>query len=461
MKVLIRNRWSVAAVVRKVSEICLFCAGKPDSIRRSFISVCKDRTGAVAIVMAIALPVVIGAAGIGVETGKWYMIKRQAQTAADTAAYAGALELVAKTGEAHSAAVQLATKNGFTTGGKIDVTVNIPPKSGIKALKGNAVEVVVTVNEPLLFSALFLSEEMKIVARAVGVINDPGIACILSLNPSPGKEAAGVAISGSGKVLFQECSLASNSTKSNAIEFQGQGTVQVPSVSTAGGINQIGNAASVTITGSKDTYASALIDPYKDLEIKLPYVGCDHNKYKAKKSEKIEPGIYCDGIDTGSYNITLEPGTYYIDKGNFSTNGGSVKCDCKNATDGVTIVLTSSGAADKIGNVVLGGNVVINLRAPSVDKATAQYPYPGMLFIQDPNAKGGDGFGVTGNPDITLDGALYFPGRKVTWTGNSGSDACTLIVADTIEVTGNTTMSSKGCSKFNLSPIGSPPYLIE
>ena len=64
-------------------------------IRRSFVSVLKDRRGAVAIVMAFTLPVVIGAAGLGIEAGTWYLVKRQAQTAADTGAFAGALELAA------------------------------------------------------------------------------------------------------------------------------------------------------------------------------------------------------------------------------------------------------------------------------------------------------------------------------------------------------------------------------
>ena len=65
--------------------------------------------------MAITLPVVVGAAGLGVEAGKWYMLKRQAQTAADTGAFAGALELAAGTsGKATPAARKEAARNGFT-----------------------------------------------------------------------------------------------------------------------------------------------------------------------------------------------------------------------------------------------------------------------------------------------------------------------------------------------------------
>src|SRR4051794_12813270 len=137
---------------------------------RSFFSVLRDRRGAVEIVMALALPVVVGMAGLGVEAGKWYLVKRQAQTAADTGAFAGALEMAAGTGgNAKSAAVQESSRNGFTQGGNVTVTVNIPPTSGSQALKPNAVEVIVTRNEPLLFAALFLSAPTQIVARAVGL----------------------------------------------------------------------------------------------------------------------------------------------------------------------------------------------------------------------------------------------------------------------------------------------------
>ena len=109
--------------------------------------------------MAITLPVVVGAAGLGVEAGKWYMMKRQAQTAADTGAFAGALELAAgTTSKAKPAARQEAARNGFPEGGDVTVTVNIPPTSGSHVGNTKAVEVIVTRTEPLLLAKLFLSD---------------------------------------------------------------------------------------------------------------------------------------------------------------------------------------------------------------------------------------------------------------------------------------------------------------
>ncbi|TIW31825.1 MAG: hypothetical protein E5V71_20960, partial [Mesorhizobium sp.] len=63
---------------------------------RRFFS-CPRRTsesGNVAIIFALCLPIVVGGAGLGVETSYWYYSSLKLQAVADAAAYAGALEKV-------------------------------------------------------------------------------------------------------------------------------------------------------------------------------------------------------------------------------------------------------------------------------------------------------------------------------------------------------------------------------
>ena len=55
----------------------------------------RDNRGAAAAVVAVTLPVLIGFETLGVETGLWYLIKRQGQSAADAAAIAAAYEVIA------------------------------------------------------------------------------------------------------------------------------------------------------------------------------------------------------------------------------------------------------------------------------------------------------------------------------------------------------------------------------
>ena len=53
----------------------------------------SNRRGNTTVVFALCLPVVMGCAGLGVEVGFWQYRQREAQTAADLAAYAGAVSL--------------------------------------------------------------------------------------------------------------------------------------------------------------------------------------------------------------------------------------------------------------------------------------------------------------------------------------------------------------------------------
>ena len=83
------------------------------AIARTF----RDRTGATAAVVAIALPGLIGMGAVGAETGVWLALKLQNQAAADSAAIAAAYEVIAgKTdvaGELTAAADGAARRNGY------------------------------------------------------------------------------------------------------------------------------------------------------------------------------------------------------------------------------------------------------------------------------------------------------------------------------------------------------------
>ena len=55
-------------------------------LRRLF----HDKRGLSAVTVAVSLPVLFGVAGLGIDTGLWYTIKRQNQSAADAAALSAA-----------------------------------------------------------------------------------------------------------------------------------------------------------------------------------------------------------------------------------------------------------------------------------------------------------------------------------------------------------------------------------
>src|SRR5579863_9872448 len=68
--------------------------------RRGVMRLIRDRCGAAAPLFAVMLTMLFGFAGLGVDVGIWYTLKRQYQSAADIAALSGALEVAAGNGTA-------------------------------------------------------------------------------------------------------------------------------------------------------------------------------------------------------------------------------------------------------------------------------------------------------------------------------------------------------------------------
>jgi Flp pilus assembly protein TadG len=140
------------------------------STRKNLLSALRrDKRGGAALLIGFSLPVIIGALGIGLDTGMWYLEKRKLQQMADTAGLGAvrALHDGASVDTAKTVAVNDAKRNGYTAGGTTNITVNSPPASGAYAGQSNAVEVVISKKLPLFFSAYFLSEQKTVSVRSV------------------------------------------------------------------------------------------------------------------------------------------------------------------------------------------------------------------------------------------------------------------------------------------------------
>ena len=72
----------------------------------------RCRRGSVALMVSAMIVPVIGLTALGAEVGSWHLIRRQAQNAADAAAYAGALALTVSQ-DATTAGTTFANTNGF------------------------------------------------------------------------------------------------------------------------------------------------------------------------------------------------------------------------------------------------------------------------------------------------------------------------------------------------------------
>ena len=82
-------------------------------LRRLF----HDKRGLSAVTVAVSMPVLFGVAGLGVDTGLWYAMKRQNQSAADAAALSAAYEVI---------------------GGNTNVATNLTPAASEAATRNNS-----------------------------------------------------------------------------------------------------------------------------------------------------------------------------------------------------------------------------------------------------------------------------------------------------------------------------------
>src|SRR5438477_12857547 len=92
----------------------------------------RDTCGVTLALVALAASALIGFTGLGVETGLWYAIKRQDQSAADVAALSGALEVAASQSYADICAIARrdAGRNGFTPTGSCPANGCTNPSAG-------------------------------------------------------------------------------------------------------------------------------------------------------------------------------------------------------------------------------------------------------------------------------------------------------------------------------------------
>lgn len=415
---------------------------------RTFLS---DRRGAVLATAAAAVPVLVGFAGIGVDVGLWYGDKRELQTAADAAALSGAFERVRgnPTG-LQTAAKYEATRNGFALDPSNTIAVNNPPKSGSKTADTKAVEVILTRPHSLTFSGLFVGKDVTIAARSVAAVDVTGEACVLALDPTA---SAAVNNQGSTTVNMAGCVLASNSNSASSIQISGSATVTAFSLWSVGQ-NSIGGSSKVTLERPATTGAWALDDPWKNLTVP-GFSTCNYTNLKFKSGDvaTIGPGVYCGGIDmTAQSTITMKPGTYIINRGDFSIGGQTkVRCSCANPGEGVTIILTSAGAASEIGHISISAGADVQLQAPSSESSD----YRGVLFYQDRRAPvaGTNANKLNGGATMSLSGGVYIPQQGVQFAGNNAATTCTQIVARTVTFIGNSMINNSGCRAAGVEPV--------
>jgi hypothetical protein len=140
------------------------------------------------------------------------------------------------------------------------------------------------------------------------------------------------------------------------------------------------------------------------------------------------PYVICGDINLGAQSsLTLNAGLYVV------TGSISLGAQTSITGAGVTIYLPNGG-------VTMAGGATINLNAPSSGA------WQGILFYQ--RRGNTTASSLVGGTNETMNGVLYFPSAALTYTGNSGSQSATTIVADTLSLVGTSSITTSAITQF-------------
>lgn len=405
--------------------------GKTKMMKRGlFRRLAGDRRGAMAMIVALSTPVLIGGVGMTVDVIQWSYMKRAMQRQADSGAIAGAFAVAAQGNVSDTVTADLARNNNVVlTSAPV---IENGPSAGPYAGNTSAVRVALATDVKLSFVGYIMRRAINIPVEATAALVAQGDYCVLALERN---DLTGITMGGN-TVVNLGCGLMSNAPAADSVTGSGSSTISATPISAVGGLPPSGNYAANT---ELIPYAVAQPDPYGDLPD--PVLSAATVKFKDKPNGQttINPGVYSDMNIQG--NVKFNPGTYYVDGGSFS-----VGSQANVSGNGVTIIMTSRTAATDPGSIAtadMNGGATVNLTAPTSGE------YAGVLFYQDRRALDSGSNKINGNSSSKFQGAIYFPSQKLWFNGTSGVDIkCVQMVARRIEFNGNAVIT-------NICPDGS------
>ncbi len=379
-----------------------------------------DDSGQILITSFLAMGCLLGFVALAADVGIMMRQKRMAQTAADAAAIAGALELNYGTASVTSAGQAAAAQNGFTNGSNgVTVTINPPPLYGPHANLPGYVEAIVSIQQPTIFMGLFGVLNMTPAARAVAT-NGGGAAngCVYVLTPTGAKA---MELQGSFTVTAPNCGVIVDSSDPGALQFTGgAGSLSAGSVGVVGGCGGCSPCSSCSdsnprpvggIVPQSDPLAG-LISPPVPASITPACSAPTGGKLTGTLSNPAG-GIACYSGDVTLSNVTLGAGTYVFT--------GNVTLDGNVFTPVPTIGSPSNGTTIDVdtGTLSINTGTTLNLNAPWTS-STACPGCSGVALMQ-PSYNSNQITIQKGDASGTVDGIIYAPSAKL-FLQDSGGD---------------------------------------
>jgi Flp pilus assembly protein TadG len=395
----------------------------------------KPRKGAIVVLVAFCMIVILAFVAIAVDGGVLLEQRRLTQATTDAAAMAAAEDLFRSYpqnkgldtgGTAQGRALAIAAANGYTNDGSASVvTVRVNPATytggpnkGTVVPKGYA-EVSVQYSQPRYFSSVLGSGTIPVSARAVARGKwEPAFIGIHVLDPheSGALRATG---GGSGSVTGG-AAVVVNSDASDAAITTGGSTLTASHFEITGGISGEG------FSGEINLGATPQPDPLRNLPEPTAADYAEQSngpKHYSNGNKTISPGVYHGGISiTGQANVTMQPGIYYMDGGGFSMTGqGNL------LAEGVMIFNAPKQSSD-----------VINISGSNGGSVTMTPPttglYEGLTLFQSRSAT--EDMTISGNGDFYVTGTFYVAGGLLNVTGNGAGQIGSQYISRLLDING-------------------------
>lgn len=431
----------------------------------------QGERGFAILAYALMIFVILGITGLAVDAGYLQWQKRLMQSAADAAAMGALREM--ELGRTNSqpvydltvAARNDAALNGFTHGqNDVTVTLNNPPTSGAFASVNTAAQAVISRSYSTFFMGVLGTHNVTVTAQSVAQTSTTYGSiggCIFALNPT----ASDALNLESGTTLNSSCSAISESSATEAFKMAGSDTWNMTShnahVAVVGGYTMSGSATIMDTTVYPNRAENPISpysspgDPLANVQAPTPSTvsalqsasPASYSKSNMPPGNQISPGIYCGGIyvgNTGDATLKFSPGTYVLAGGGFTLGSQAIV-----AGTGVTLYSTSStgwGCAPySAGPLSFTGQATANFSAPTSGSMC------GMLFFQDRTLDPG-GSTIVGGSTSTFDGAMYFKKSALKMAGTNSTTGYMVLVADTIDINGATTLGNNYTSLSDPNP---------
>ncbi len=390
----------------------------------------SDERGNGLALFALALPMLLGAVGLAVDTAHWVLLKRQLQQVADSAAKSGSYTAIQGGDIDYAVDADAARRRAEI--GNFSLRATLSPEGH----DGDPYAVAVTVSAPagLSFASLFMSKPLMISASATATVVETNDFCGFALDAS---SDPGVIINKDTKVE-SECGLATNSSAPDAIRGDASSQVAATKLFAYGGI--VG--ASMGPNSRTRAYALRQKDPGAEVVMPaIPDTGCPNITVNPDDGAgvSLKPGCFGNLVLNG--RTTLAAGEYILNRGNL-VFGPKADVSC----DGCTFFLTSEDAENartSIGSAKIDPSATIHLAAPS------DGPHAGLLMYQDRRAapeKEGEENVIAGNSQSKLDGILYFPSQSLRLSAEQSPDVrCARLIGRKLILQGQIKIA-KGCS---------------